>query len=698
MHTARRKRRSQAIPKGRTAKWLLPVVLLWLALSPSGHMQTTSDVTSQTTSNDKISSSADLKLFVIEKTLKLIIPKSETKIGVIIDISELEKNSNNDAIFKSVDDKTRKFVENKVVKTMTDNTIKECKYKGATVVRLTKETTKGWNAITRYMDSTKDTSTLQVNVTIKLRGLENQIANIISPLEDNQSELDKAAKAYNDANTGTGDRTGIPALRTTLSELYCKVIKDTIPAASAAQSNVRHYSEILNMLANNRIPSQVLGRIDESTIPGSGRLESSRIQSCQKTSMGLYCTIKVAADDAREDIDLIRATPFLITDKIIQLDFGDYLTVLKRGRSQLASLENCTVQRRNVRCPEELTFQTNNCIESIQENKIEKILNHCNFKILKGSDTPLVLQVKEGTLVAQLSQKGLTATLNAKQIYDDPFLAKHRNDLIISANGNESTIPGKASLTRNSIWTLAYNTSSLQAFWNKALSDQNIWELIEELLDQYLVSIVLASQALAITGICCACCACCYDKKRRDQLADDIEHNLQLTPMITSNIRPRAPTLVGQEYQPSAPRKYMPASYRHAASTSSAPPDYRSAAVALNSRCASERARRNDTLRPEGRNIVLRAIDRSLESLKSSLAKTSHTSLHGSARNVYFPPDPVSGTDYYTSEACSGSDEEETTRRDLIKINRRRRARLASARALQADVSSISGSISSFVV
>ena len=238
--------------KGRLARWLLPVVLTWLALSPSGQMQTISDTTRQSISSDKVSSDARLKLFVMEKTLKLIIPKSETTIGALVDITELDKNAENEELFKLIKNKLNKFIDNKIVKAITSDTIKTCIDKGETVKRLVSDTTKGWNAIKRYIDSTSDISEQSVNVTITMRGLKKQLEEILIPLEEEQSKLEAAAKAYDDINTGTGRKTTLPRLENTLSNLYCKVTKETRQAAKEARAIVRHYSNILNMLANNR--------------------------------------------------------------------------------------------------------------------------------------------------------------------------------------------------------------------------------------------------------------------------------------------------------------------------------------------------------------------------------------------------------------------------------------------------------------
>jgi hypothetical protein len=289
-------------------------------------------------------------------------------------------------------------------------------------------------------------------------------------------------------------------------DMLCGMLGGVVSHAERAKEHAEESLALVNMLANNMVPSLLMSALDIKVPASAGRLENTLVKSCMKTVQGFKCLLESTSNKDSEKVNEITSLPFLVNDEVIEIDWYPMTKpVAKANTAIMTDVTGCQTLGVTINCRGNLRFSVNSCLEAIHERNFAKILKICELKRSEGNAEPFVQSHKGITTIAQRSEKALTLKLSSTGIYDDPVRVHHADVLHLTYIDNETEIVGDDSVTEQKIEKLWLNSTQREEL---AAKSHRLSHMIDQIIPgdmrdyMTLSSLIISTLGLVSATIC----------------------------------------------------------------------------------------------------------------------------------------------------------------------------------------------------
>jgi len=317
---------------------------------------------------------------------------------------------------------------------------------------------------------------------------------------------------------------------------------DVLSILSRALDGYEEILQLLNTLAEKRVPSLVLRKLDQDGCSNKGSIsDNTRVDYCKKYLNNVMCKLHItAAKPTLGKIKMLFPTKFRIDNNVaVQLSLPYKVPIVDLQGAMVGDAGNCEVQGRKLICPDsKLEVHPDTCIEGILANEFSQILKSCRFRRLypnePGQDTKVwVLRLSEGrTIVSQLTDTNIIIRVGHKTVTLDPVYVKHKSTVRISYTDGKGelvtiTVPGKDDF-EDVAHPFGYNSTMRKQFIIESKTVDRLQHIVSQLLpddvEELLVLIGIVLQSCMIIPVMVAIWnKCC--RRRSDQMEDSMQHS-----------------------------------------------------------------------------------------------------------------------------------------------------------------------------
>ena len=299
----------------------------------------------------------------------------------------------------------------------------------------------------------------------------------------------------------------IAALQTTANYLKLNLLE--------LIENIEEREQTFAMARTERIHPKLLAAITNAECEGEYTVEEAEVMDVAFLGSKVEIFVQIYNfEKTRLANDLI-PIPYLLDNVTYVVDLGNdpiYVPLTAR----LLDTSSCVPRGDTYLC-HQLKSREDSCLISLLDNP-DKIPKSCVFKTVKATETPLVVQADNFTLVAQRSETPCIVTLNRDVVTDNPVMISHRHNLTVVSGSTELNIKGF-----RSVKTTILATRFSKEFLTKLLRPKvHFWrKWIPDSYSDYAHISTIAGVVLLFLPIlykCCLCSAkCCgYERDPRD--------------------------------------------------------------------------------------------------------------------------------------------------------------------------------------
>ena len=239
--------------------------------------------------------------------------------------------------------------------------------------------------------------------------------------------------------------------------------KNLLRVWEAMVDDLRREVDMFNALTNGKVPDDILGQLDTLECTPEAQLERTSIEACLKDSQGLTCQLSVVTQNGSMLVKQIRPVPFLVEDHFLQLEFEEEKPVLDSSMAAIADVSSCEDRGEVFVCKNRPTSSPSDCIEGVRLLDLRKITDHCRFRELSLSDTPVIWRLSSGkTFISQASQEPVAVSIGKRTLGEKVALVDHFNEVVVGYGTKQERVAGHESKVADRVSTLAYTDEDLQ--------------------------------------------------------------------------------------------------------------------------------------------------------------------------------------------------------------------------------------------
>ena len=201
--------------------------------------------------------------------------------------------------------------------------------------------------------------------------------------------------------------------------------------------NLGQRETLLNVVRTERIDPKLLTAISAADCDKDLVVEDADVLSVSFQGTQVVLDVQIYLFEKTTLANDLIPIPYLLDNETYIVDLGEdpiYVPLTAR----LLDVSQCMLKKDVILC-HSVRLREDNCLINLLDNP-DQIPKGCSFKKIKPSETPLVAQAENFTVIAQRSPTPCIITLDRDVVTDNPVMISHATNLTVVSGSTELTI------------------------------------------------------------------------------------------------------------------------------------------------------------------------------------------------------------------------------------------------------------------